>query len=65
MFGIFKRGENKKKGRGDRAIFFKELRESVIVLPTSKGKFRVLFPNMVPKPKNPDAQIRRDEGGES
>ena len=34
-----------------------------IDLPTSKGKFRNMFPEMVPKPKNSDVQ--RDERGES
>ena len=65
MFGIFKRGKKKKKERGEEPRFFEELRTSVIVLPTPKGKFRNLFPEMVPKPKNADAQTRRDEGGES
>ena len=62
---MFGRGKKKKKGRGDAALFFDELRESVIVLPGSKGKFRNMFPEMVPKPKNPNAQVRRDDGGES
>lgn len=62
---MFGRSKKKNKGRGEEPRFFEELRTSVIVLPTPKGKFRVLFPNMVPKPKNPNAQVRRDDGGES
>ena len=62
---MFGRGKKKNKERGEEPRFFEELRESVIVLPRSKGKFRNMFPEMVPKPKNPDAQIRRGEGGES
>ena len=34
-----------------------------VELPTSKGKFRNMFPEMVPKPKNSDVQ--RGERGES
>ncbi len=62
---MFGRSKKKNKGQGEEPRFFEELRTSVIVLPTPKGKFRVLFPNMVPKPKNPNAQVRRDDGGES
>ena len=51
---FFNRGGKKDKGRGGEPRFFDELRESVIVLPRAKGKFRNLFPEMVPKPKSPD-----------
>ena len=62
---MFGRGKNKNKERGEEPRFFEELRDTRIDFPRSKGKFRNLFPNMVPKPKDPDAQIRRNEGGES
>ena len=61
---FFNRGR-KKKERGEEPRFFEQMRGTRVDLPGSKGKFRNLFPEMVPKPKNPDAQIRRDEGGES
>ena len=62
---MFGRGKKKDKGRGEEPRFFEELRKTHVDIPTPKGKFRVLFPNMVPKPKNPDAQTRRGEGGEA
>ena len=38
-------------------------RRTRVDLPTPKGKFRNMFPEMVPKRKNSDVQ--RDERGES
>ena len=54
-----KKDKGKDRGR-DWSPWYRRTR---VDLPTPKGKFRNMFPEMVPKPKKSDVQ--RDERGES